>query len=151
MLQINGLNLTHKKDLRVILDKFDLVLNDGDKAAIIGEEGNGKSSLMKWLYNPELVEDYIEAEGTRIFGNERLGYLPQELPDKDKGKSLYEFFSEMDCFWNQTPKDLGEYAKKFGVPADFFYSGQKLAFWRGKSKGTDYEIIDAGANSTFAG
>ena len=38
MLQINGLNLTHKKDLRVILDKFDLVLNYGDKAAIIGEE-----------------------------------------------------------------------------------------------------------------
>ncbi len=134
MLQINGLNLTHKKDLRVILDKFDLVLNDGDKAAIIGEEGNGKSSLMKWLYNPELVEDYIEAEGTRIFGNERLGYLPQELPDKDKGKSLYEFFSEMDCFWNQTPKDLGEYAKKFGVPADFFYSGQKLGTLSGGEK-----------------
>ena len=79
MLQINGLNLTHKKDLRVILDKFDLVLNYGDKAAIIGEEGNGKSTLMKWIYDSELVEDYIEATGTRILGNERLGFLPQEL------------------------------------------------------------------------
>ena len=45
MLQINKLNLTHKKDLRVILDDFNLVLNDGDKAVIIGEEGNGKSTL----------------------------------------------------------------------------------------------------------
>ena len=43
MLQIKKLNLTHKKDLRVILDDFNLVLNDGDKAVIIGEEG--KESL----------------------------------------------------------------------------------------------------------
>ena len=48
MLQIKKLNLTHKKDLRVILDDFNLVLNDGDKAVIIGEEGNGKSTLMKY-------------------------------------------------------------------------------------------------------
>lgn len=134
MLQINGLNLTHKKDLRIILDKFDLVLNYGDKAAIIGEEGNGKSTLMKWLYRPELVEDYIEAEGERILGNERLGYLPQEIPDIDKGKSLYEFFSENDCFWNQTPNELGEYAKRFGVPVEFFYSEQRIGTLSGGEK-----------------
>ena len=37
MLQIKKLNLTHKKDLRIILNDFNLVLNDGDKAVIIGE------------------------------------------------------------------------------------------------------------------
>ena len=58
MLQIKKLNLTHKKDLRIILNDFNLVLNDGDKAVIIGEEGNGKSTLMKWIYNPSLVENY---------------------------------------------------------------------------------------------
>lgn len=63
MLQIKKLNLTHKKDLRVILDDFNLVLNDGDKAVIIGEEGNGKSTLMKWIYDPSLIENYIEADG----------------------------------------------------------------------------------------
>ena len=56
MLQIKKLNLTHKKDLRIILNDFNLVLNDGDKAVIIGEEGNGKSTLMKWIYNPSLVD-----------------------------------------------------------------------------------------------
>ena len=65
MLQIKKLNLTHKKDLRVILDDFNLVLNDGDKAVIIGEEGNGKSTLMKWIYDPSLIENYIEADGER--------------------------------------------------------------------------------------
>ena len=43
MLQINKLMITHRKDLRVILEDFSLVLNAGDKAVIIGEEGNGKS------------------------------------------------------------------------------------------------------------
>ena len=66
MLQIKNLNLTHKKDLRVILSEFNLVLNKGDKAVIIGEEGNGKSTLMKWIYNPLLIDNYIEAEGERL-------------------------------------------------------------------------------------
>lgn len=98
MLQIKKLNLTHKKDLRVILDDFNLVLNDGDKAVIIGEEGNGKSTLMKWIYDPSLIENYIEADGERVMGNERLGYLAQEMPDEDKKKTVYEYFSEEEVF-----------------------------------------------------
>ena len=39
MLQIKNLTLTHKKDLRIIIEKLNLVLNHGDKAVIIGEEG----------------------------------------------------------------------------------------------------------------
>ena len=58
MLQIKNLTLTHKKDLREILSNFSCVFNNGDKAVIIGEEGNGKSTLLKWLYDPSLVEEY---------------------------------------------------------------------------------------------
>ena len=78
MLQIKKLNLTHKKDLRVILDDFNLVLNDGDKAVIIGEEGNGKSTLMKWIYDPSLIENYIEA---RKVDSNRILYQSGELVD----------------------------------------------------------------------
>lgn len=134
MLQIKGLNLTHKKDLRVILEDFNLVLNDGDKAVIIGEEGNGKSTLMKWIYNPALVEDYIEVSGERILGKERLGYLPQELPEEEKGKTVYEFFSEEDQFWNQTPKDLAMLAGKFKMPGDIFYESKKMRNLSGGEK-----------------
>ena len=35
MLQIKNLSIIHKKDLRVILNDFSCVLNDGDKAVII--------------------------------------------------------------------------------------------------------------------
>ena len=71
MLQIKNLSITHKKDLRVILNDFSCVLNDGDKAVIIGEEGNGKSTLLKWIYDEKLVDDYCETEGELIQTKER--------------------------------------------------------------------------------
>lgn len=126
MLQINGLTMTHKKDLHVMLENFNLVLNAGDKAVIIGEEGNGKSTLLKWIYNPELVADYIEAQGERILGQERLGYLAQELSEEEKKKTVQEFFSEQDSFWNQSPRELSSLAKKFQVEPDFFYREQTM-------------------------
>lgn len=134
MIQINGLTLTHRKDFRVILEDFNLVLNDGDKAVIIGEEGNGKSTLMKWLYNPRLVDDYMEANGKRILGQERLGYLPQELSNEDKQKTVYEYFAEDDFFWNQSPKDLAALANKFRVETAFFYRDQKMTNLSGGEK-----------------
>lgn len=106
MLQIRELTLTHKKDFRILLEDFHMVLNDGDKAVIIGEEGNGKSTLMKYIYSPEMVEDYIEAKGIRVIGKERLGYLPQELPIKEKEETLYEFFSQKESFETIRPRSL---------------------------------------------
>lgn len=134
MLQINNLKITHRKDLSVIVEDFNLVLNDGDKAVIIGEEGNGKSTLIKWIYDPQLIEGYTEAEGTRILGNERLGYLPQELPEEDKSKTVYEFFSEKDYFWDLTPKDLASYAKDFGVEQEFLYMDRMMNTLSGGEK-----------------
>ena len=134
MLQIRNLTITHRKDLRIILEKFNMALNDGDKAVIIGEEGNGKSTLMKWIYNPELAEDYSECEGERVTSGEVLGYLPQELPEADKAKTLYEYFSEAQFFYDKGPKELSEMAMKFQVPSDFFYSDQKMGSLSGGEK-----------------
>ena len=134
MIQINKLTLTHKKDLRVILDDFSLVLNAGDKAVIIGEEGNGKSSLMRWMVDPNLIEGYIEAEGHRTLGQEKIGYLPQELPDEHKCKTVYEYFSEQELFWNYSPRDLSSMAKDFDVEAEFFYREQIMSSLSGGEK-----------------
>ncbi len=134
MLQIKDLTITHRKDLRVILDKFNMVLNNGDKAVIIGEEGNGKSTLMKWIYDPNLAEEYTECRGERIFGKERLGYLPQELPEGDRDKTLYAYFSEGALFFDKTPKELSEMANQFQVPFEFFYSDQLMGSLSGGEK-----------------
>lgn len=134
MLQIKNLTLTHKKDLREILKDFSCVLNDGDKAVIIGEEGNGKSTLLKWIYDPNMIEDYAEGVGERIVSKERLGYLPQELPLEEREKSLYEFFSEEPLFFEQTPNELGKMAAEFGMEIEFFYGEQQVGTLSGGEK-----------------
>ena len=134
MLQIINLTITHKKDLRTILDKFSMVLNAGDKAVIIGEEGNGKSTLMKWIYAPEMVDEYTECTGESISGGETFGYLPQELPEADKEKTLYEYFAESEFFFDKNPRELSELASNYKVPADFFYSDQAMGSLSGGEK-----------------
>ena len=126
MFQIKKVKLVHKKDLRTILEDFSLVLNDGDRAVMIGEEGNGKSTLMKWIVDPELVEDYIEGSGEKVMSGEKLGYLPQELPTEDKTKPVCEYFYESTFFSDQTPKELSKLAKDFGVEQDFYYRDQQM-------------------------
>lgn len=134
MLQIKNLSITHKKDLRLILDKFSCVLNYGDKAVIIGEEGNGKSTLLKWIYDSSLVDDYAESAGERIINKEKLGYLPQELSEEDKGKSIYEYFTEEFLFWEQTPAELAKLARDFRFSKEIFYEEQKMGTLSGGEK-----------------
>lgn len=134
MLQIKNLTITHRKDLRMILENFQLTLNSGDKAVIIGEEGNGKSTLIKWIYQPELAEEYTECVGERICTKEKMGYLPQELPDTECSKTVYEYFSQSDFFYNRTPKELSVMAKRFHVEESFFYSDQKMGSLSGGEK-----------------
>lgn len=134
MLQVKNLTILHKKDLHSILTNFQLVLNEGDKAVIIGEEGNGKSTLLKWIFNPNLVEDYVEAEGECICAGEKLGYLPQELPASEADKSLYEFFCEEASFWEQSPKQLVSLANNLHLPMDFFYREQRIGTLSGGEK-----------------
>lgn len=134
MLQIKNLNITHLKDLRVILEDFSLVLNPGDKAVIIGEEGNGKSTLLKWIANPELIAEYTESSGELILTGERLGYLPQELPATEAGKSVYEFLSEADAFFESTPKALSQLTGRLMLPEGFLYSDQTLGTLSGGEK-----------------
>ena len=47
MLQINHLTITHLKDLTQLISDLNVIVNSGDKLAIIGEEGTGKSTLLR--------------------------------------------------------------------------------------------------------
>ena len=134
MLQIQKLSIYHKKDLRTILNDFTFSLNPGDKAVLIGEEGNGKSTLLRWLYDPQSVEEYAEVTGSRILSGETLGYLPQELPDCDKEKSIYEYFCQCEQFFDLTPKELGQLAAQLHLPTDFFYEDQCMSSLSGGEK-----------------
>ncbi len=134
MLQIHGLNLSMKKDLRQLLKDFTFSLNPGDKAAIIGEEGNGKSTLLKLLYDPALVEDYAEYTGTIQREGLILGYLSQELSPQEGEKTVYEFCCEEPTFWEHSPGELAAVAKKLRMPMEWFYSDRLLKTFSGGEK-----------------
>lgn len=126
MLQVKSLTIIHTKDFRTIIQDFDLVLNAGDKAVLVGEEGNGKSTLLKWIYDPSLVEGYVEANGVRTIQGELLGYLSQELRDEDKRKTVYEYFSGLPAFREANPSELKKTAAEMGFMDSLFYSDQEM-------------------------
>ena len=134
MLQVKNLTITHKKDNRVLLDKFNLILNDSDKCAIIGEEGNGKSTLLKLIFNEELVDDYVEVSGEIIRNNSVIGYLAQELTADEKEKTIYEFMCELPLFFELTPQELSDAARRLKLTVELFYSEQKMGELSGGEK-----------------
>lgn len=134
MLQIKNLTITHSKDLRAIVENFTFSLNSGDIAVIIGEEGNGKSTLLKLLYNPRLIEDYAEFTGEIQASGVNAGFLAQELPDDILNTSVYEYFSSLPSFFGLSPQEQAETARCFGLTSDFYYLEQKIGSLSGGEK-----------------
>lgn len=91
MLQLQHLTITHQKDLKTLITNLHLVVNPGDKLAIIGEEGTGKSTLLATIFNPHLVSQYATIEGKINNQFSRMGYLPQQLGTSDLARSVSDF------------------------------------------------------------
>lgn len=91
MLQLQHLTITHQKDLQTLIRDLNLVVNPGDKLALIGEEGTGKSTLLKAILNPRLIADYTIMEGTITNRFSRTGYLPQNIAPADLDRSLSNY------------------------------------------------------------
>lgn len=134
MLQVKNLTITHLKDNRVLLKDFNFILNAGDKAAIIGEEGNGKSTLLKLIYDETLIEDYIEYSGEIIRNRLQIGYLAQELTAEENALSVYEFMCRMPLFFEVTPKEMAEAARFLQIPVEIFYEEQRMGQLSGGEK-----------------
>ena len=84
MLQIKDLTIRLIEDDRIIIKDFDFTLNKGDKVGLIGEEGNGKSILLKTIVDRENTENFARISGEIYKNNEIIGYLPQSLPSEYK-------------------------------------------------------------------
>lgn len=134
MLQIRNLTITHKKDLRNLIEDFSFVLRPGDKTVLIGEEGNGKSTLLKLIHEEQLVEEYVTWSGEIIRNGVRTGYLAQEMGQGAQNCQVYEYFAENPLFYDWTPKELADLGRNFGFSLEFFYSDQQVATLSGGEK-----------------
>lgn len=106
MLQIQNLSLIKLGSGQVLIEDFSFVINAGDKIALISEEGNGKSSLLKTIINPQIVDDYLIVKGT-ISHPGIIGYLPQFF--KSDSKTVKEYFQ------NEQDYLVVQYFKEFGL------------------------------------
>ena len=126
MLIILNLSLILKKDLRVLIKDFSLTVNKKDKIGIIGEEGNGKSSLLKAIYNQEEASKYLEIKGTINIKNEKIGYLPQMVEKELLEKSVYELLNEKIDYSLLDYKKYYFYIDKFNLDEEKLLSSSLL-------------------------
>ncbi len=134
MLQVKNLTITHRKDLRCLIKDFSWTLRPGDKAVIIGEEGNGKSTFLKLLYDKSLVEDYVEYSGEIIKDHCRIGYLPQEMPKDCMEMTVLQYFEQFPMFYDCEWGVLARTAGILGFPPDFYYWNKQVGKMSGGEK-----------------
>ena len=78
MIVVKNLSIETRKG-RKLVENLSFTLNPGDKLAVIGEEGNGKSTILKAIVNPNLISDYCIMSGNINTNNATIGYLEQKL------------------------------------------------------------------------
>ena len=95
MISVKNLNIETLKG-RKLVENLSFVVNDGDKLAIIGEEGNGKSTILKAIINPNLISDYCSVTGEVNTNNSTIGYLEQKLSHGWASYSVMDYFLKSD-------------------------------------------------------
>lgn len=95
MLEVKDLSISIYD--RYFIKNLNLVLNNGDKLAIIGEEGNGKSTLLKSILG---ICEYTEISGNINLKGNRIGYLEQSICSNKLDQKVYDFLfiSEDDYY-----------------------------------------------------
>ena len=127
MPQVKNLTIIHKKDLTTLVDGLSFVLSPGDRAAIIGEEGNGKSTVLKLLYDPALAEPYAEWTGEIVDKGLRKGWLAQELPPDELALPVWEFCQRSPAFLDADPKALDRAARQVGLGTELFWDDRPMS------------------------
>ena len=127
MLELKDLNLTLKRDDRTLAEDFSFTLGRGDKAVLIGEEGNGKSTLLKAVYDRRLIEDYCSFSG-EVTAHGKMAYLPQMMGEEEKKRSVADYFDGAE------PYRHADLLARLGLAQEFLYSPQRMGTLSGGEK-----------------
>lgn len=81
--------VTHQYSERVLLDRVNLLINEGDRIGLIGINGSGKTTLLRLIAG---IESPNQGSVT-IWGGVRVRYLPQDPPLDDNLTVLETLFA----------------------------------------------------------
>lgn len=115
MLEIKNLSISIED--RLIVKDLSFTLHRGDKLAIIGEEGNGKSTLLKSILNEC---DYANIKGQVIFKNNKIAHLKQTMEYETLELTVYDylFINEEDYY--AKVDSLYRHLKSLNIDDDLF-------------------------------
>lgn len=90
LIRVSGVSVRYEKS--TILEDVNISIKMGDRMTIVGENGSGKSSLMK------ILTGIVEPSQGEILKRDslRIGYLPQDplISSKNKALSLIEYVTQ---------------------------------------------------------
>ncbi len=89
MLEIRNLNVQKKQEDRQLISDLSFTMNQHDKFALIGLEGNGKSTLIKIILGEQI--EYIDYSGSINTRKLKLGYLPQSIKEVWTGVNVIDY------------------------------------------------------------
>ncbi|MCL2752820.1 MAG: ATP-binding cassette domain-containing protein [Defluviitaleaceae bacterium] len=127
MLEIKNVSIRHIVSDKMLVENFNFVLNHGDKAVIIGEEGNGKSTLLQFIFDKSLIDGYCEHDG-QIATKAKMAYLPQFLTNDKLALPIQDFFGGIN---------LKQYVKIFnslGIDAELTTQSRPMSTLSGGEK-----------------
>ncbi len=105
-------NLSLRLNDRYLVENLSFVLNQGDKMALIGEEGNGKSTFLKSILSQA---PYVEMFGHIQLNGNKIGYLEQSLNKEDALKYVYDFLFENEQVYYEKSHSFYRYLKSFNL------------------------------------
>lgn len=138
-MEIRNLNVTTLNG-RPVLKDVSFFVNEGDKLAVIGEEGNGKTTLLNAIYDKSILQDGFVVSGDIIKKEKNVGYLRQTI-DNDWGN-----YSALDYILCDTPGgepnydvyekfgDILQIAYQLGLKDDVFDGNQTISTLSGGEK-----------------
>lgn len=139
MLQIKHVTIQDHKH-HYLLKDFSYSLGNSDKVGIIGEEGNGKSTLLKAIKNKKLIEDYTVMDGSIDTDMKHIAYFEQYIPDKWKDSYLFEYLLKQEPDDEIEPHQYNELevyetlCQKLFLSGDFIQRNQKISTLSGGEK-----------------
>lgn len=133
MMKLTNISLIEEKTGRSLISGLDLVINQNSKLAIIGEEGNGKSSLLHVIRNREDLIPYLQVEGKIDSTYQTIGYLNQSLDAENSDLIVADLFEEVT--WDNL---LIEAMEAFQI--DNLFSTQRYADLSGGEK-LKYQLL----------
>ena len=149
LIRIEGAVAGYSPD-KPILRNLDLRIDHDDRIALLGQNGNGKSTFAK------LIAGKLEPLAGAIFGTKKIdvGYFAQhQLDEVSSDKTPYDYIQEMmpEATEAQKRAKLGQYGfgvQKFLTKADDLSGGEKarLLFMLTAYKGPHLLILDEPTN-----